>query len=73
MLAVKNDKDLKLQEFNAEILEVNQNVSLLQNTIKQLKQNTERFLFEGEEKTKLSDIKSVISKSNALKRAAQQK
>ena len=54
-------------------MEVNQNVSLLQNTITQLKQDAEKFLFEAEEKTKLSDIKSVISKSIALKRAAQEK
>ena len=46
---------------------------MLENTIVQLKADADRFSFEAGKQTSLDQIKSTISKSNALKRAATEK
>ena len=70
---VNTEKDSKVLEINTEISLINQKVELLKNTITQLKQDADKYSFEAEQISKLEDVKFVLSKSNALKRAAIEK
>ena len=49
------------------------NIRQLQETISLLRTSADEFAIQSEEKTNIVEVKSLISKSNALKRAAAEK
>ena len=70
---LKSDREAKLESINTDIAAFNQKINLLENTVKQLKDDSEKFTFEAEKQDSLVNMKSVLSKSCALKRAATEK
>ena len=70
---VMDQRVLKLKEITADIVSTNERASLLESTILKLKQDADTFGYEAEKKHSLSEMKSVLAKSNALKRAADEK
>ena len=59
----------KLESINDEIMALAQKKTLLENTIIELKKDSDMFAFEAEKQSKLE----LLSKSNTLKRAANDK
>ena len=66
---LKNKTSQQLESINNEILALNQKKDLLENTIAELKKDSDEMAFEAEKQSKLE----FLSKSNALKRAATEK
>ena len=63
------EKDKKKKSINENIMTLNQRKPLLENTITEMMKDSDRLAFEAEKKTKFE----LLSKSNALKRAANEK
>ena len=66
---LKNKTNIQLETVNNEIFALNQKKNLLENTIVELNKHSEVVAFEEEKQSKLE----LLSKSNALKRAATEK
>ena len=62
-----------MKQINADIDDANRNIRQLQDTINSLKTCADEYAFKAEEKSTIAEIKDLISKSNALKRAATEK
>ena len=73
MYHVKSQREEKLKAITDEIVSVNERICSLELTVCQLREDGDKFSFETETKTLLVEIKSTIAKSNALKRAADDK
>ena len=73
MQRVQSGRDVKMKEINDDIDDANRNISQLQDTINSLKTSTDEYAFAAEEKSTIAEIKDLISKSNALKRASTEK
>ena len=71
MLRVQSGRDIMMKQINDDIDDANRNRQL-QDTINSLKTSTDEYAFEAEEII-IAVIKNLISKSNALKRAAREK
>ena len=70
---LQSEKDVKIQVPNDDMNDVNKKIKQLQDTMTSLKKTADEYSFEAEEKTKIKDVKSLILKSNALKRAVKEK
>ena len=70
---VKSQREEKLKAITDEIVSVNERIFPLELTVCQLREDGDKSNFEAETKTLLEEIKSTIAKSNALKRAADDK
>ena len=70
---LKSDRAIKLETINRDIADFNQQIHVLESTIVQLKADADKFSFQAEQQTSLEQIKSTITKSNALKRVAAEK
>ena len=64
---------MKVKELNEQLEDANRSILQLQKTITSLKADSDRYALDAEKKSKLDDIKNLISKLNALKRAANEK
>ena len=62
-----------MKQINDDIDDANRNIRQLQDTINSLKTSADEYAFETEEKSTVAEIKYLISKLNALKRAATEK
>ena len=71
MLRVQSGRDIMMKQINDDIDDANRNRQL-QDTINSLKTSADEYAFEAEEII-IAVIKNLISKSNALKRAAREK
>ena len=60
------EKDKKKKSINENIMTLNQRKTLLENTITELMKDSDKLAFKAEKKTKFK----LLSKSNALKKAA---
>ena len=67
--SINNEKAQKLKELNEQIQEVNCKIVTIENSVDELKKDADKFAFEAEKKLDLG----ILSKSNALKRAANEK
>ena len=54
-------------------MNINQNIVQAEASIKAMKQSADEYLFEAENKENVTELKNLISKSTALKRAAEEK
>ena len=70
---IQNEKEVQKEKINEEIETFSQQIKLLESTIVQLNADADQFALEAEKRVSLKDIKSTITKSNALKRAATEK
>ena len=70
---VNEKKNRRLVSINESIVTLNQKKCLLESTITDLKKDSDEYAFKAEKETKLTLVKNLISKSNALKRAASEK
>ena len=68
----RSEKAEKLAIFDADIDKINKEISLFQNTMKDLRAEADKAMIIAEKQTNLAEIKS-ISKCNALKQAADEK
>ena len=73
MQRVQLGRDVKMKQINDYIDDANRNIRQLQDTINSVKTSADEYAFAAEEKSTIAEIKDVISKSNALKRAATEK
>ena len=73
MQRVQSGKDVKMKQINDDIDDANRNIRQLQDMINSLKTSTDEHAFEAEEKSTVAEIKNLLFKSNALKRAATEK
>ena len=62
-----------MKQINDDTDDANRNIRPLQDTINSLKTSAGEYAFEAEEKSTIAEINELISKSNALKRAATEK
>ena len=70
---LQSEKDVKKHVLNDDIDDVNKKIKQLQDTMTSLKKTADQYSFEAEEKTNIEDVKSLISKSNALKHSVKAK
>ena len=70
---VKSGRDVKMKQIKHDIDDANRNIRKLQDTINSINTSADEYAFEAEEKSTIPEIKYLISKSNALKRAATEK
>ena len=68
MQRVQSDRNVKMKQINDAIDAANRNIRQLQGAINSLKISADEYAFEIEEKSTITEIKDLISKSNALKR-----
>ena len=68
----RSEKAEKLAIFDADIDKINKEI-LFQSTMKDLRAESDKAMIVAEKQTSLGEIKSIISKCNALKRAADEK
>ena len=68
----RSEKAEKLAIFDADIDKINKEI-LFQSTMKDLRAEADKAMIVAEKQTSLAEIKSIISKCNALKRAADEK
>ena len=68
MQRVQSDRNVKMKQINDAIDAANRNIRQLQGAINSLKISADEYAFEVEEKSTITEIKDLISKSNALKR-----
>ena len=68
MQRVQSCRDVKMKQINDDIDDVDGNI--MQDTTNSLKISADVYAFEAEEKSSTAEIKDLISKSNALKRAS---
>ena len=73
MHRIQSGRDVKIKQINDDIEDANRNIRQLQDMINSLKTSADEYAFEAKEKLTIADIKDLISKSNALKRAATEK
>ena len=69
----RSEKAEKLVIFDAGIDKINKEISLFQSTMKDLRAKADKAMIVAEKQTSLAEIKSTISKCNALKGAADEK
>ena len=69
----RSEKAEKLVIFDAGIDKINKEISLFQSTMKDLRAKADKAMIVAEKQTSLAEIKSIISKCNALKWAADEK
>ena len=62
-----------MKQINHDIDDANRNIRPLQDTINSIKTYADEYAFEVEEQSTIAEIKDLISKSNALNRAATEK
>ena len=67
MQRVQSGRDVKMKQID------DINIRQLQGTINSLETTADEYAFEDEEKSTIAEIKNLLSKSNALKRAATEK
>ena len=67
MQRVQSGRNAKMKQIN-DIDNPNGNIRQLQGAINSLKISADEYAFEIEEKSTITEIKDLISKSNALKR-----
>ena len=70
---LKTSREMKVKELNEQLREANRSISQLQKTITSLKAAADQYALDAEKRSKLDDIKNLFPKSNALKRAANEK
>ena len=73
---LQSDKQDKLKVLNDDINEINQQTSVLKSTIIEFRADAYKPVLSAEKKKKrttLQDVKSAVTKANALKRAADEK
>ena len=73
MQRIQSGRDVKIKQINDDIEDANRNIRQLQDMINSLKTSADEYAFETEEKSTVAEIKDLISKLNALKRAATEK
>ena len=64
---IRNEKAKQKQALIDQIEEYSQKITVLKGTILHLNSDGDKYGFEAEQKIALLDIKSTLSKSNALK------
>ena len=69
----RSEKAETLAMFDANIDKINKEISLFHSTMKDLRADTDKAMIVAEKQTSLAEIKSTISKCNALNRAADEK
>ena len=69
----RSEKTEKLTIFDADIDEINKEISLFQSTMKDLRAEVDKAMIVAEKQTSLAEMKSTISKCYALKWAADEK
>ena len=62
-----------MKQINDDIDDANRNIRQLQDMINSLKTAADEYAFEAEQKLTIAEIKNLICKSNALKRATTEK
>ena len=67
---IQNEKALQKQDLAQQIQDYPQKISILEGTVIQLEADADKFSFEAGNKNTLTEIKSTLGKSNALKRTA---
>ena len=70
--AVKSERDLKLEFINKDIDVINKQIVSFKDTIESMRVSSDEFAMQAE-KAKPDEMKVLITKSNALKRAAVEK
>ena len=70
MWRVQSGRDVKMKQINDDIDDAHRNIRQLQDMINSLKTSADEYAFAADEKSTIAEIKDLISKSNALKRAA---
>ena len=73
MQRVQSGRNIKIKQIDDDTDDANRNIRQLQDTINSHKIFADEYAFEAEEKSTIAEIKDLISKSNALKRAATEK
>ena len=73
MQRVQSGRNIKMKQIDDDTDDANRNIRQLQDTINSLKTFADEYAFKAEEKSTIAEIKDLISKSNALKRAATEK
>ena len=71
--SVNEERKKKLESLNKSILSLNQKKDWLESTIADFKKDFDKLAYKPQHKTKSLSVKQLISKSNALKRAAVEK
>ena len=71
--SLNEERSKNLEPLNESIRTLHQKKNLLESKIEDLKKASDEYAFKGEDGTKLTSVKRLITKSNALKRAASEK
>ena len=71
--SLNEERSKNLESLNESIRTLHQKKNLLESKIEYLKKASDVYAFKGEDGTKLTSVKRLITKSNALKRAASEK
>ena len=66
--SIKSARDEKLKKLCDDITSTNQSIMQTQETIKSMNETADRYLFEAEKEKNVSNLRSLVSKSSALKR-----
>ena len=70
---VQSGRNDKMKQINDDIDDANRNIRQQQDTRNSPKTSVDKYASEAEGKSTIVEIKNLISKSNALKRAATEK
>ena len=70
---VQSGRNDKMKQINDDIDDANRNIRQQQDTRNSPKTSVDKYASEAEGKSTIAEIKNLISKSNALKRAATEK
>ena len=73
MQRVQSGRNDKMKQINDDIDDANRNIKQQQDTRNSPKTSVDKYESEAEGKSTIAEIKNLISKSNALKRAATEK
>ena len=71
--SLNEERSKNLESLDESIRTLHQKTNLLESTIEDLKKASDEYAFKAEDGTKLTSVKQLITKSNALKRAASEK
>ena len=71
--SLNEERSKNLESLNESIRTLHQKKNLLESTIEDLEKASDEYAFKAEDGIKLTSVKQLITKSNALKRAASEK
>ena len=73
LIAVKSVREEKIKQINDDISSINKSIFQTQEAIESMKETGDGHVFEAENKSNITELRNLISKSTVLKRNAEEK